>query len=738
MNQTSLATGQAGVRQVSIPELTRVTAPTVPWTPLGENAILIMGFCDAMPGKVPIAADGNPRSKIETMPLTWRRAHAEEAAAVGFLCLAPAPPVDRTGSGAILLGRPGRPLRLILAPKPLPLQAFLANLAEEAGQAFPTVVDGLIEVLLAGTANPRRLRAVGMLLQSVAKPGGFVEVMGKQDDSIFLQGWTSNFAAGRTAMLIAHGGLSPAVLEAGTFERDDLGEGARGFFGMLEDCGARHPGEIERLFFRANDGWRALEVYERYVLLEPITVPGHLSEGLKRGAAPQATAEKLQKASQRFDGRDTVCLLDEPVRAGIDDATVIESAGVLIIGWLFDPERKVTAATLRSGSQSCEIDRGWTRVNRPDVTSAFMEDPQFGPALASRRSSHGFIVFAPKLIPEPGEPLYIEFEVQGSGPAFLPLSPGRGQARRSLERIFGLLDPRSSTATSVVENQVAPALQAAEIAPPRIIETFDVGAFDAEAPLGLVIGLDHRPRELSCLFALAAIDPEIRAVPIVIAAPGEGFDRIGAEVRRLARFYGLSVRLALVEGVEDSCDAIEAGIRACRFETVAMLSGAAQIRQPGWLGRLERAFRARGGKCIASPTLLFEDDSIRWAGAWLEGEGADRHVHNRFVGYPLEAIGSLGPMEVAAGATECCVLSRAAFIEAGGFARNYFTTGEKGLDLCLKLRMAGAPSLWVPEVELYVSDDGEMARPHIGALAQLADRTSFDRRWALAISNMKG
>ena len=95
-------------------------------------------------------------------------------------------------------------------------------------------------------------------------------------------------------------------------------------------------------------------------------------------------------------------------------------------------------------------------------------------------------------------------------------------------------------------------------------------------------------------------------------------------------------------------------------------------------------------------------------------------------------------MEVAAGVSECCVLSRAAFVEVGGFARNYFTTTEKGLDLCLKLRMAGAPSLWVPDVEIYAVDDGELASPHVGTLAQLADRTSFDRRWALAISNMKG
>lgn len=726
------------MNEVIIPDKTRISpAPTVSWTPLGENAILIMSACDQIPGKVPVAVDGNPRNKAETMALTWRRPQADASQAVGFLCLAPAPSPDRAGSGAILLGRPGRPLRLILAPKPLPLQAFLAALADEAGQSFPTVVDGLLEVLLAGKSNPRRLRAVGMLLQSVAKPGGFVEVMGPLDDGIFLQGWTSNFAAGRTRLLIAHGGLSPAVLEAGTFERDDLGEGARGFFGLLEDCEIRHPSEIERLFFRGNDGWRALEVYDRHVLLEPVTVPGHLRDGLQRGTAPSGTAEKLKRASQRFDGRDTVSFLEQPVRSGIDDAVIVEGTGVLVIGWLFDPERKVGEVMLRSGSEACEVDKIWTRVSRPDVTAAFMEDPRFGPALAGRRDSHGFIVFAPKLQPEPGQPLYLEFEVEGHGPAFLPLAPGRAPARRALERVFGLLDPRSSTASAVVEKQIAPALQAAEIAPPRAVETHDIGRFDADASLGLVIGLDERQRELSSLFALLAIDPEIRPLPIVVAAPGESFDRLGAEARRLARFYGLQVRLVLVEGVEDSCDALEAGLRACRFQTVALLSGAAQIRMPGWLGRLERAYRGRGGQCVASPTLLFEDNSIRWAGAWLDGEGPERRVYNRFVGYPLEAIGSLGPMEVAAGATECCVLSRAAFIEAGGFSRNYFTTGEKGLDLCLKLRMNGAPSLWVPEVEVYVVEDGE-ARPHVGSLTSLADRTSFDKRWALAISNMRG
>ncbi|MGO4284897.1 hypothetical protein [Bosea sp. TAB14] len=211
--------------EVIVPERTSVSpAPIVAWTPLGENAILVRSACDAIPAKVPVAVDGNPRNRAQTMVLSWRRPGAEPLAATGFLCLAPAPSVDNSGTGALLIGRPGRPLRLILAAKPQPLQTFLSELAEDAGQAFPSVVDGLLEVLLTGAPNPRRLRAVAMLLQTVARPGGFVEVMGAlEGDGIFLQGWTSDFAAGRLKLLIAHGGLSPAHLEAGTFERGDLG-----------------------------------------------------------------------------------------------------------------------------------------------------------------------------------------------------------------------------------------------------------------------------------------------------------------------------------------------------------------------------------------------------------------------------------------------------------------------------------------------------------------------------------
>lgn len=60
--------------EVIVPESTAVApAPTVAWTPLGENAILVRSACDAIPAKVPVAVDGNPRNRAQTMVLSWRR-----------------------------------------------------------------------------------------------------------------------------------------------------------------------------------------------------------------------------------------------------------------------------------------------------------------------------------------------------------------------------------------------------------------------------------------------------------------------------------------------------------------------------------------------------------------------------------------------------------------------------------------------------------------------------------------
>ncbi len=451
-----------------------------------------------------------------------------------------------------------------------------------------------------------------------------------------------------------------------------------------------------------------------------------MREGLSRGSAPAPTLRRLAEVAERFDGRDTVSTLDRPVRIGIDFAVLAGGSGLVVAGWLVDPRRQVESVTLRRAGRGTRLDGGWTRLGRPDVTAAFAADPAY--AGIGRDGLHGFMAFAAEAGDAGGAaPTYLELGLVGGQRAFHPLLPTEAPLRGTVERILGLLDPRAAASAAVVEGQVADALAAAAGPGPRILRLVEHGPAPADPALALVIGLERGGPDLTARLATLAIDPEARRVRIVLAGAADLVDEIAGEAGRLARFYGLSVTLVAAEGVEDACDAIEAGVAGSPAGLVLLLAGSAQPRAPGWLGRLRAAHAEAGPESVVSPTLLFEDDSIRWAGTWL---GTDR-VADRLVGYPAEAIAGFRTMDVLAGTAECGLLTRAAFARSGGFGRGYLTTAEKSTDLCLRLREGGIRSVWVPDVALYLTDEPRRdAPPFVAEAARRADRLNFERRWA--------
>jgi hypothetical protein len=137
---------------------------------------------------------------------------------------------------------------------------------------------------------------------------------------------------------------------------------------------------------------------------------------------------------------------------------------------------------------------------------------------------------------------------------------------------------------------------------------------------------------------------------------------------------------------------------------------------------------------MVSPTILFEDRSVRWAGTWLDRDNGSPALVNRHLGFPKSAIAGRQPEEISTGTLECCVLSRTAFLAADGFSRGYLGGAAKNLDMALRIRLAGAAALWLPEVEMLAAAD----TPDLPAwqLARRIDRWSFDHRWSLAMANM--
>src|SRR5690606_19686151 len=135
-------------------------------------------------------------------------------------------------------------------------------------------------------------------------------------------------------------------------------------------------------------------------------------------------------------------------------------------------------------------------------------------------------------------------------------------------------------------------------------------------------------------------------------------------------------------------------------------------REAGWLGHLERLLRAAPRGAAISPTLLYEDLSIRFAGARASGWNPPRDAAalTSFAGYARhwlakERARSDAAVPVHAIAAECCLSQRLAFEHVGGFSGDLVGSQFKSLDLSLKLRSARQQCLWAPGIEMLAPDE---------------------------------
>lgn len=326
---------------------------------------------------------------------------------------------------------------------------------------------------------------------------------------------------------------------------------------------------------------------------------------------------------------------------------------------------------------SCRLDTRWTTQLRPDVTSAFETLSPFlnGPDALQR---HGFLVHVPAEEMSGTEGTYLEVVLKDGRSAFAPLALGRASPRSALRRLLSGLDPATAFRPDFLERHLLPVLQANDAPEPVIVETIDFGAVDENAAFALVIGLDGNFEKSRVLLSLCALDPLLRRAPVVlVASQDEALEQV-EDFRQLAGFYGLAVRLVLADHVEDALDALQAGVEASPAETVVCLSSGVLPRGSGWLEPLLAAFQAQDATCIAAPTLLYEDETIRWGGAWIEPEDGRYLLKQHYLGYPRRTLHGADVSPVAAAPFDCCVLPRSALAEAGAFQGNILARTRKG------------------------------------------------------------
>ena len=713
------------------------------FTLLNRNTLLIGAEGDVLAGGAPAFLNEDPKTSVPctvaAMPC-GQRGSAGTSYFVAVLSLKNVQPADLE---RVTIRSRGHSHDYILKHGPMSLPIFLEGIGKLVSQSGSDVADGLLETLITAKANYRNLDIAASIIRKIARKDGFVETLGTfSEGEFYLQGWAKDLPAGTSRVFLVSGNenrgiLSQAELCSGRFERKDLAGKAHGFCGILSVETNLNAGDVSRIFYRGRSGWTSVDVHEKRSLLEPRALPGQIRALLPGLSLPSAAGrDKLLSASQRFDGRETVSELDIPVRVGIDFCARIDTGGILFCGWLLNPEDRVACVNFRGKEFSRRLDESWATQQRPDVSSAFEDlSPFLKGSDADHR--HGFLVYVDCDPEDVGDAPYLELVLENGNSAYVPVVLARSSLRGALKKLVSTLDPAVAHSARLVEGQLLPMLRSGHVPEPVVAKVTDLGSFPDICPASVVIGLDENIERVLVLLPMLALDPFLHELPMVLVAPGAVMRERMPDIKRLAEFYRLKLRVVQASNVEDKLDALQAGLHLAPSEAVACISADLVPRTPGWLEQLFSVFEEQKGKYVVAPTILYEDETIRWAGAWIEGDADTSNLMQHYVGYPRRTLQGVKGSEVDAVTFDCCVLPRNCLEEAGGFTRDFLGTDEKGLDAALKFRRKGVRAYWVPQVEVIHPENNAGPEQNWHRLSATLDGLVFDELWSEALGDLR-
>lgn len=719
---------------------------------LDQKTVLLSGWMSAPP---PVAAEviiGNDVARGSWQAMTWSA--SEDNSAHQFLAVLRAENIVRAQTLPLRLVAEGRPpigladiaqVELDAAPLLDQLRASAADLAAVADFLEDTLTGSATE----SAVSPRIRAFLVTFLGSISVHDGFIEIVGRPDcGGLLLQGWSMHLHAGTHDFgVLAAGSLEIHEAVVGCFERADLLSTASGLVAFMKTARSVDLNALARVYFRSNGTYYHLDVVEqRITLLDEAVL--HLKDMLGRLQGPTAAVRALKRVCRpRFPGNETISLITGPVRLAQDIALHAPGGGVFVSGWLLDPRKTVNMVLLKSTRNFyARLDPTWVRLPRPDVTSGFSNDPRFAEWLRPWENQHGFIAFVPR--PQPiaeDEVHYLEITFEDEGCAFLPIHFNDGDAQTLLRQILGAVNIDDPTIDHIVGAHLSPLVSAlcSGAQPATHVSMTDfgcdiaaAGTTPAEAPVrraSVVVPLGQGWADFDINLARFSSDPDFDDVELIVVAPRSSGDQIAQSLRRYAPFYGLSGSLVLTDEPLDYHSALNAGAKAARTDLLVFLSPSVFPRERGWLGHLIEEIKNTPDAAAASPTLLYEDDSVRFAGTEAAADPAEGEVCDRYRGYGHHWLDGAKARPVLAGSADCCIVRKEVFFQVGGFSQEFVCAEWRSRDFGLRLKAAGGKFYWLPSLRMYaIDDDRSEPQDYWMRVRRLVDRLGFARKWSAA------
>jgi hypothetical protein len=648
---------------------------------------------------------------------------------------APEAGLSQSGDGFQLHGAGAQMSTIAYAPASMPdADGFAGELLTHLGARTSEAVRFLIEIFPAlSDAAPEPVRLlIAAALHAAAEESGVVEILGCADgESLILQGWIRDPHKVEPRLLIDSGKLEEHDAVFATFSRSDVAEPAMGFVALLR-MDAAVTAAPRQIYIRSENRFLRLTVLPAAIHLRDEDVPQHLTH-LMPNLRTDAAGQKVFRAAcrPRYTGQDTVSSLHLPVRMAIDMTMFVPGAGWYVTGWLLDPSKLVSAVHLRGADGLSErLDGSWTRLARADVSAGFSNDPLFAGRID--HDLHGFTVF----VPHRGESsragesgAWIELDLGGRAYAFMPVAVSLGDGAGERQRLLASVDLHKLTAMEIIERHLAPLFLARGTAPKRRRTFHAIRSAGRRSRTALIIPLADaaiKTKVVVAHLARSTLPGDVK--PVFVCSP-----TAPDAARRLCHdldFYGIAADVLVATEPVDDCEALEIGVDATDDALLAFLSPRVHSLGPSWLVDLLAALGEGRVPSAVSPTLIYEDGSVRYAGidaVELTASAPYGSVVCSHAGYPRGALPRHDGRTLAC-AVECCAMTRSAFESVGGFSQAYASDNFKGVDLFLRMGAAGVRMSWTATTELYALDDLPVASDS-AQVAKLVDGWSFRATW---------
>lgn len=437
-------------------------------------------------------------------------------------------------------------------------------------------------------------------------------------------------------------------------------------------------------------------------------------------------------------------------RAGIDvpslqariETAIADGAGMLVTGWLDDPQGLVAGLALeRDGGAPRPFGDRFYRFPR---RLRFAADKD-GARDATERVVEGFVGYLPDA-PEAqnllGHRFHLLLHSGGSLPLAAPPQPADFAAARAAA-LSGLKP--DAVSAEILAKCLAPAiveLHRACLTTSRTPEVVTLGEAPTQPEISVIIPLYRNLEFLKFQIASFAVDPDRRRTEYlyVLDSPEQRAE-VEHLLRGLWRLHGLPLRLFvnstnLGYAAANNVAAVEA-----KGDVLALVNSDVLPIAPGWASALAGALAAHPRVAAVGPKLLFEDQSLQHAGMYFARDPNGRWLNHHFhKGLPRFFAPAQVERSVPALTGACLAVRRDAFTTVGGFTEDYVIGDYEDSDLCLKLRREGHDLRYIPAVELYHLERRSI-RQHAGymkGVACLYNSWLHAQRWQAEMIRLSG